>query len=160
MVPEVAHAFSDAKIIHLVRHPFGACLRRSHVTSRLNHNIGAATLRAAYRWLNWDRDPHNDADHIHNAASWVYQLDQVVQFGKSLGAQRYLEIKYEDLCTRPQAISDRIAAFLGKPTVSTGLTQIIDHTRRHTWTQDDERLPEVWSICETTATALGYRFAE
>ena len=160
IVPEVAYAFADAKIIHLVRHPLDTCLRRTHMTSRMNNSIGEATLLGAYLWLNWDRDPRDDDDYLRNAASWVFQVDQVIQFGKRLETTRYLEINYEDLCANPQAVSDRIAAFLGKPPITTNLNQIIDNTRKHLWDENDERASEVWSICEQTATALGYRFLE
>lgn len=160
ILPEVARAFSEAQIIHLVRHPLDTCLRRTHMTSRMDNSIGEATLLAAYQWLNWDRDPRDDEDYIRNAASWVYQVDQVVRFSKSLETERYLEIKYEDLCAHPQAVSDTIAAFLKKPTITTALNQIIDHTRRRTWVENDKRAPEVWSICEKTATVLGYRFPD
>lgn len=160
ILPEVAHAFSDAQIIHLIRHPIDTCLRRTHVTSRMDNRVGTATLKAAYEELHWDRDPGEDADYLRNAASWVYQVSRVMHFGRRLGRRRYLEIKYEDVCTNPQAASDMIAAFLGKPAVTTGLAQVIDTTRRRQWDKGDERTAEVWAICEKTATALGYRFPD
>ena len=160
VIPEIAHAFSDAKIVHLIRHPLDTCLRRTHVTSRMNSSIGRVTLLAAYQWLNWNRDPDTDDDYLRNAASWVFQVDRVVQFRKTLGNERYVEIKYEDLCTNPQTVSDQIAAFLGQPTVSSKLMQRIDNARRRKWVQNDERAAKVWSICENTATVLGYRYPD
>ncbi len=160
IMPEVAQAFPDAKILHMVRHPVDTCLRRSHMTSRTQNPIGKATLLAAYRWLNWDRDPKDDSEYLRNTASWIYQVQRVVQFGRGLESQRYLEIKYEDLCTYPQAVSDKIAVFLCKPTITTDLKQKIDSTRRREWVENDERVSEVWSICKKTATSLGYRFID
>ena len=70
------------------------------------------------QWLNWDRDPRNDEDYLCNAASWAYQVGHVFQFSRALGTGRYLQIKYEGLCTTPQMVSDMIAAFLDKPTIT------------------------------------------
>ena len=57
VVPEMCRAFRRARVLHLVRHPVDACLRRTHLTSRMGHPVGATTLHAAYRRLGWERDP-------------------------------------------------------------------------------------------------------
>lgn len=159
-LPQICDAFRQAKIIHLVRHPLDVCLRRTHVTSRMDNPVGKATLLAAYRWLKWDRDPQADADHIRNAASWAYQVEHVTQFGRSLESGRFLEIRYEDLCNDPQHESNRIANFLDRSTVDSRISQFVDNSRRRNWSDDDERLSEVWAVCRKTAALLNYQFPE
>ena len=160
IVDEIAQALPGAKILHMVRHPVDTCLRRTHVTSRTSSRVGAATLAAAYSWLNWNRNPEDDEDYIRNAASWVYQVANVTEVGRKLGENRYLEIKYEELCTDSQAVSDTIASFLRLPFATTHIGKSIDHARRRLWSENDQRASEVWSICEQTAVTLGYRFPD
>ena len=154
ILAEIAHAFSGARVIHLVQHPLDACLGRTGRTARMNYRVEEAAVLSAYRWLNWNQDPSDDTEQLRNAALWVFQVDHAVRFGRGLGAERYLEIKCEDLCAHPQATSDTIAAFLGKPAIVTALNPITDQSSAG----DDERALELWAICEKTAKALGYRF--
>ncbi len=156
ILPEVMHAFPNATIIHLVRHPVDTCLRAPHVTSQTNNPVGAATLRAAYSWLGWRRDPEDDDDYIRNSASWVYQVQRVIRFGRELGPNRYIEIRFEDLCDDAQTVSDAIARFLDIPVTISAVGGIIDSKRRRSWVTGDSKALEVWSICEETGTMLGY----
>ena len=60
-----------------------------------------------------------------------------------VGCQRSgITLAGQILGTNPQAASDRIAAYRGKPTICAGPNNIIDHTRRHTWSEDDHRTSE------------------
>ncbi len=156
LLPEVVQAFPNARIVHLVRHPVDTCLRSTHVTSRTENPVGAATLHAAYSWLGWRRDPGDDDDCIRNSASWVYQVQGAIQFGRELGSDRYLEIRFEDLCDDAQTVSDAIARFLGIPEIASAVGGIIDSKRRRNWVEGDKRTREVWSICEETGKTLGY----
>lgn len=156
ILPEVVHAFPNAKIVHLVRHPVDTCLRSTHVTSRTDHPVGAATLRAAYSWLGWRGDPGDDDDYIRNSASWVFQVQGAIQFGRELGSNRYLEIRFEDLCADAQTVSDAIARFLDIPETSSAVGGIIDSKRRRNWVEGDKRALEVWSICGEIGKTLGY----
>ena len=156
ILPEIVQAFPNAKIIHLVRHPVDTCLRRTHVTSRPNNRVGAATLHAAYSWLGWNRNPADDDDYIRNTASWVFQVHKAIQFGRRLDSNRYLEVRYEELCDDAQTASDKVARFLDIPVTSSALGRAIDSERRRYWVEGDKRALEVWSICEETGTRLGY----
>ena len=151
-------AFPAARIVHLVRHPVACSLRRDHMTSRTDNELGRLTLRAAYRELGWDRDPAGDASYLRNAASWLFQVAPVVKLGRSLGSDRYLEIKFEDLCAGAQLQTDRIAAFLGRPPRVTDLPARIDPSRQGQASFPPDAAREVWSICGRVGTQLGYRF--
>ncbi len=156
VLPELSKAFPNAKFVHLVRHPLSCCLRRTHRTSRMNNPVGAATLNSAYQWLSWDHDPREDPDHIRNAASWVFQVEQVCQFGRRLGSDHYLELKYEELCESPQKLSDQLSQFLGVSSVTSELKSTIEASRMSRMRMNDSRSAEVWSICQRTAQFLGY----
>ncbi|MCY3874357.1 MAG: sulfotransferase [Rhodobacteraceae bacterium] len=156
ILPEVVQAFPNARIVHLVRHPVDTCLRSTHVTSRTDIPVGAATLHAAYSRLGWRRDPGDDDDYIRNSASWVFQVQGAIQFGRELGSSRYLEIRFEDLCADAQAVSDAIARFLDIPETESAVGGIIDNTRRRYWAEGDKRALEVWSICGEIGKTLGY----
>src|SRR5207248_3767625 len=79
ILPLFVDAFPQAKVVHLARHPIPSSLRRTHMTSRLNNAVGAATLPNAYRYSNRDvRLIATDEPYLHNACSWNYQIRRVV----------------------------------------------------------------------------------
>ena len=47
-----------------------------------------------------------------NAKFWKKQVEYRRKFGKSLGCERYKEIKYEDLLSKPHRVDDILADFL------------------------------------------------
>ena len=154
VLPEVLEAFPEAKVVHLVRHPVDSCLRRTHLTSRADNSIGRATLEAAYESLGWPRDPASDEDHIRNAASWRFQLETVRQIRHELPSERYLEIRYEDLCLDTNTVSNMVARFVGVCAPPPPLP--VDRARMRSWKNGDPRTVEVWKICGSEAEHFGY----
>ena len=154
ILPDAAQAFAAARFVHVVRHPLDTCLRRTHMTSRIDNPIGEATLRAAYRQLGWERDPAGDPDHIRNAASWAYQLADAQAFFARLPPGRGLTLRYESLCDEPDATAARMAAFVGVAPRPVALR--VDDARRRLWSPGDERIDEVWAVCGALAEAHGY----
>jgi hypothetical protein len=155
VLPEVLGAFPEAKVLHLVRHPVDSCLRRTHVTSRTDGVVGRAALKAAYDSLGWQRDPAADEDHIRNAASWRFQLQSMRRLRAEMPSERYLEMRYEDLCADSDAVSDDVARFVGIDTQRPDLA--IDRARMRRWNDGDSRIGEVWTICAPEARHFGYR---
>jgi hypothetical protein len=51
LLPEIQLAFPDAHYIHMMRDPVSTCLRRTHMTARLDNHIGQVTLPLAYDWV-------------------------------------------------------------------------------------------------------------
>jgi len=157
-LPEIFDAFAQGRLIHLIRHPVDASLRRSHMTSRPGNLVGKSVLQAAYRELGWSEDKiATDPDYLHNAASWLYQVSAVSRYGADvLGTERYLEVHYEDLCSNPAEVIGSIVSFLGiQLTVKTERIEI-DQKRLRSWTPPDPRSNEVWEICGRVAKNLGY----
>jgi len=156
VLPEILKAFPEAIVIHLIRHPIDSCLRRTHMTSRMDNSIGKAVLTAAYQSLGWKTDPECDEDYLRNAASWYYQMswiNEVIDLEEKQ-KYKYLLVRYEDLCADPGAVQDILADNLGikrKPCIVH-----IDEKRRRQWADDDSRANEIWQICGKVAAQFGY----
>ena len=158
VLPLLIDAFPQAKVIHLTRHPVSSSLRRTHMTSRLNNPVGAAALPAAYGYSN--RDPARigaDEPYLHNAYAWNFQVTRVVRYASDmLGENRYLELKYEDLCAEPNQVLARVRSYLGRAEGQAGASIEVDLSRAAGWDPRDPRVQAIWDICGNTAAQLGY----
>jgi hypothetical protein len=128
------------------------------MTSRLTNAVGAATLPNAYRYC--QRDPAaiaSDAPYLHNACSWNYQVSRIVDYGRSaVERDRYLEVRYEDLCAAPESILTRVRSFLGIEAREGAPPITVDPARTNRWNRDDPRVATIWNVCGGTAVRLGY----
>ncbi len=117
VLPAILDAFPGAKVVHLVRHPITSALRRTHMTSRLDNLIGQAALPAAYRHLGRDLEAMASDDvHIHNAVSWLFQVQIALESIDTLPESRRLLLHFEDICAAPAAARRRCSAFsAGRP---------------------------------------------
>jgi hypothetical protein len=160
VVPELFETFHDAKLVHLVRHPVDSSLRRTHMTSRTSNPVGRAVLRAAYAHAGLDpAGIDRDEEYMHNALTWLYQVKRVAEFGRSeLTPERYLEVRFEDLCSEPDRIQGVIADFIGASCVPAAALAI-DHDRVRGYELSDPRVDEIWDLCGETAALLGYATA-
>ncbi|WP_291843652.1 sulfotransferase [Maricaulis sp.] len=156
-MPAIAAAFPDARIVHILRHPVTASLRRTHVTSRANNPVGAAVLREAYTAIGRDTALiGGDPDYLRNAISWLFQVRQVRDFGRNhLPPDQYLELRYEDLCSRPKAVIARLAGFAGLA-ADRFTAPTIDSTRTRSFAAGDPHIAEVWALCGDVGSSLGY----
>jgi hypothetical protein len=158
VLPLLVDAFPEAKIVHLIRHPVSSSLRRTHMTSRLNNAVGAATLPNAYRYCRRDvRAIAADEPYVHNACSWNYQVRRVVDYARAaLDRKHYLEIRYEDLCDEPAAGVARARSFLGCEDGEAPTSIAVDSSRAGGWDPADPRVETIWNLCRETAALLGY----
>jgi len=159
ILPIVFDSFCKGKLIHLVRHPVDTSLRRTHMTSRAGNLVGKSVLEAAYSKLGWDQKRiSSDPDYLRNAASWLYQVGEATRYGQEeLGPDRYIEIRYEDICIDPGAAQKSLARFLEVDIEPQPLEMEIDPSRRREWKSPDARADEVWDICGEVAMQLGYK---
>lgn len=157
ILPELFKIFNSAKLVHLVRHPVNSSLRRTHMTSRTDNLVGRAVLKAAYKHVGLEpAEIAHDEAYIHNARSWVFQIDTAMGFARShLTDLQYLEVRYEDLCLEPKKIQNTILEFLD---IGLRLDDIpsIDYERTHYFELNDPRVVEVWELCKNAAEKLGY----
>jgi hypothetical protein len=158
ILPLIVDAFAQAKIVHLVRHPVSSSLRRTHMTSRLDNPVGAATLPAAYRYCGRDVALiATDAPYVHNACSWNFQVGRVLRYGREvLGADRYRELAYENVCIDPAGAAGALRSFLGGADERRGASIAVDVARANAWDPHDPRVDLVWSLCGETASLLDY----
>jgi len=158
VLDQLLPAFDSPCIIHLIRHPIDTCLRRSHMTSRLDNPVGRNALTAAYRHLGIDRDPSRDQQHVRNAVSWRFQIELIDRTIKRSGTS-HLEIKYETLCLHPARTIRRVVEFLNlDPIRGENVLLPIDSTRMRKWKAGDPRAMEIWDICADLAGTHGYGF--
>ena len=94
VVDEIVEAFPNARIIHMIRD-------------------GRAVATSLAR-LGWSGVPTSNFDDAldYAAIKWEMQVRRLRDFSKRI-TDRYLEVRYEDLVTDPECISQTICDFLG-----------------------------------------------
>ena len=163
VLPLMLDAFPNAKVLHIVRHPISGALRRLHITADPAHPVGEASLYGAYRYAG--RDPAFapfDEDWQRSAYTWIHQVSRIANYGRtSLNSSRYKEIRYEDICERPeQAILD-VAEFLHGDTPNRYFPSfVIDRKRMNRWEKEDPRAGEIWDLCGRLAGQFRYGLKE
>ena len=88
------HAFSRPRYVHIVRDGRDAAL-----------SFAAMRANPRPRWI-W---PRGIADF---ACRWRHEVEAARELGAVVGPQRYLELRYEDLIARPEAVVRDVCAFL------------------------------------------------
>ena len=89
--------FSNAKYIHLVRHPYAVI--ESFARMRMDKLIGAQNT-----------NPHQLAESI-----WTDSNQNILDFQQLIDRDRLLLVQYEELVTQPRQVMERICQFLGIP---------------------------------------------
>jgi hypothetical protein len=137
LLPELTQAFPGAKFIHMVRDPLQTCLRRTHMTGRLDNQIGRATVLAAYREIGIPIDEIlTDGDGIRMAYTTRHQLQLIAEtLGAKANRDRVLEIRFEDLVDAPAKTMDKVAEWLRLEAVGNQLIASIDSARASPKTQ-------------------------
>ena len=158
VLPLLIDAFPHAKVVHLTRHPVSSSLRRTHMTSRLGNPVGDVALPAAYRYSSRAASElTTDEAYLHNAYSWNFQVARVLHYARCvLGQEQYLEIKYEDVCTRPDRVLGAVQSHVGCGRDRGGASLPVDLARVGAWDPRDLRVQAIWDICGRTAELLGY----
>jgi hypothetical protein len=92
----MAHAFSAARYLHLVRHPWPT----------------VASMIAAWQGLPyWGVPPERAAQHC--LAVWVEQHERIATFGAHLPRDRFLRVRAEDLLNHPTDNLPPVCRWLG-----------------------------------------------
>ena len=93
--------FSQARYIHLVRHPLPSI--ESFVRMRFHRLFGR-------HWLIWDGDPWHYGEKF-----WTSANRQIMDFLAGIDPERQLRVAFENLVTDPAAATGEICRFLGVP---------------------------------------------
>jgi len=153
MLEVLLAAWPQTTIVHLVRHPLDVCLRRTHMTSRINNPIGRATLTAAYRYFGLHTYPDDDEAWWCNVVSWRFQLE-MMQSAKRRFPGRIVDLRFEDLCSQPQGCADNLAMHFGIGSQHVDLP--IQPGRLKGWDISDYRANDAWYFCRDIA--LDYKY--
>lgn len=150
----VLQAFPRARVLRVVRNPLETCLRRSHVTSRLDKPVGAAVLERAWYELGFAGPPEDAAEHLRNTASWALQVRMTCPALSDLAAEAALTLRFEQLVQAPQDCADVTAGWPRVPTSS--LSPEFESARLRRREAGNPGVEEVWPVVAREASALGY----
>lgn len=105
LTPELSQAFPHARYVHLIRDPLTTCLRRTHMTARLDNHIGRIALLLAYQYCGLaPAKILDDSPALHMAYTTRQQVETVRAYCGSFTEKHYLELRFEDLLWRPMDI--------------------------------------------------------
>ena len=164
-LPFLARLFPRARVIHLVRDgrdvafcdhraPDDPFWRKIHFdTDRIASWRGLRLTGPAYR-----RRPH-----VYNAVHWSNAVRVARAYGSMLG-DRYLEVRYEDLCTDFAASAARVLRFAGAPDVDRAIARVAPLVRSDAIGKHRRRpaqaAREVVAIAKEQLLAFGYLDAD
>jgi len=131
------------------------------------------------------RVPHLDNEMEKVAFEWVWGIRNIIRFGKRVGPERYLKVKYEQLVEKPEEELQRICRFVEEPyddqmldfwrknrqqkleperhLVWKALTlEKVTTTQLARWQEDltKDEIAIFWSIAGNVMTRLGYKNCE
>lgn len=130
VLPQIQAAFPRARFLHLVRDPVATCLRRTHMTARLDNHIGRVALAAAYDHAGLPRrQVLTDSPALHMARTTDHQLRSVMRLRESLREDRFVECRFEEVLADPGRVLDDLGRRLGMTPVSTRIIDTIDPDR-------------------------------
>ena len=133
LLPEIAAAFPKARYIHLLRAPLATCLRRTHMTARLDNQIGRVTLPAAYRHCGRPvEDILSDSPALHMACTTRHQLELIVDHLAGIPAKAQSEVRFERTIAEPATVLYELAQRLGLTPVDNAITRTVDPQRAET----------------------------
>ena len=160
LVPELHQAFPQARYVHQIRDPLATCLRRTHMTARLDNHIGRVTLPLGYRYSGLDvATILGDSPALHMAHSVRQQVETVCRYGVSLLAGRYWDVRFESLLTDAEGTLRLFAERLAVTPVGQQLRESVDVNRatRSSTIYPPEIVAQVEAILAPLRRELDYR---
>jgi len=132
LLPEIRTAFPQARFLHMVRDPLTVCLRRTHMTARLDNSIGRISLPLAYDCIGRPRKMIlEDSPAMHMAYTTIHQLEFVANQLAEMSSNCWMQIRFEDIIKQPAACVEQTRCWLGLTRVKNRLERVIDPKRIH-----------------------------
>ena len=130
LLPELRTAFPNARFLHIVRDPLTCCLRRTHLTARLDNYIGRISLPIAYDYVGRPRQQILvDSPALHMAYTTIHQLDIVTSHLSEMNHDQNLHIRLEDILKEPTTCVESVSHWLNETRKKNRLELSIDHER-------------------------------
>ncbi len=130
LLPEIRTAFPQARFLHMVRDPVTTCLRRTHMTARLDNSIGRISLPLAYDYIMRPRKMIlEDSPAMHMAYTTIHQLEFVADQLAEISSNCQMQIRFEDIIPRPADCVEQVSNWLGSTRKKRTLERIIDPKR-------------------------------
>jgi hypothetical protein len=127
LIDELREAFPEAKFVHLVRDPLATCLRRTHMTGRLDNQVGRAVIPAGYDYAGRARALiHSDSPAVRMAVTTCHQLDMALS---SLPADATYTIRFEDILRDAGAVGKVLAGWLNMAPPGEQIAKVADPAR-------------------------------
>ena len=142
VIPLLANVFPNLRVIHLIRDGRDVMLsrlRRIPGMARLAFNRKMILGDAEARWWWGIKLTERGIERYRNEfemQAWVSFVTAARRYGRPLGAERYLEMRYEDMCLNPVATVGRAFEFAGlemKPEVAKFLAASAQVNRIAKW---------------------------
>ena len=131
LLPEINIAFPNARYVHMLRNPVETCLRRTHMTARLDNQVGRVTLPLAYRSAGLGVEQIlKDSPALHNAYTTLFQLKNALEFCKeNFNSDKYYELNFDDILNSPTKTRDELCDWLGVQPASNKTVEEVDIRR-------------------------------
>lgn len=130
LLPELRSAFPRARFLHLVRDPLTTCLRRTHMTARLDNCIGRICLSLAYDDAGKPRAAIlDDSPALHMAFTTLHQLKLARKTAAEVGIDDWKQIRFEELVEAPAKTTEEVGDWLGSKRQRSSLEHAIDPDR-------------------------------
>lgn len=162
VLDEIASIFPNARFLHMIRDPLATCLRRTHMTARLDNQIGRVTLPAAYRWCGRPVEQVlDDPPALHMAFTTMHQLTLALEQQDGMSDARFGTFRFEDLFDDHAAVAAGVLSWLGPAAGGFDETHFVtrlDPSRAAARAADVEEpvVREVESLLDGLRRRLGY----
>jgi hypothetical protein len=161
ILPVVDFLFPRARTIHIIRDGRDVAFSDHHAPDK-------AFWRKVYfntdRIRSWQRLPltwkdYRRRSHVYNALHWANSVLVGRTYGMML-RDRYLEVRYEDLCLDFERTAGRVLGFIGAPDPSEAMARVrplvrTDRVHRYL-VQPRRKVRKVMAIIKPLLLALGY----
>ncbi|MDB6151289.1 MAG: hypothetical protein JWQ44_2737 [Chthoniobacter sp.] len=161
IVPVIDFLFPEARYIHLIRDGRDVAFCDHHAPNRpFWKKIYFNTEHlCAWRGLRFHQRDYERRSHIYNALHW----SNSVAIGRAYGAmlrERYLEVRYEDLCENFDATAKQVLTFIRAENAAEVIAKvrpsIYATSVRKYLKQPKEKVREVVEIAKPLLLSLGY----
>ncbi|MEZ5437927.1 MAG: sulfotransferase [Lysobacteraceae bacterium] len=98
LTDDLVEMFPASRFIHMIRDPLATCLRRTHMTARLDNQIGRLTLAAAYDYAGRPRSLMlSDSSVVRMAATTRHQIETTLNALARFDQTKAYEIRLDQI---------------------------------------------------------------